>query len=884
MAATPGSTSSDDGSGGNPTSRMSRRDPWSSREIAHLGLMAALWGVIEITVGGFIKGWQVPFVGGVVLAAFGVVVLLVARVSVPRPGSTLAVGLVAAGIKAISAYGAAQFAALGIVIEALIVELALSLVRPGSQVSRYLAGALAVLWPLAHPFVLWGAIAHRNPLEFTVGRILGDGPLPAGQIVTVIVFLAIVHVSLGVSAVTFVDRILLAPLARARGILPPRTDTPDAESGSGRTARRGGGTRASVVAVLALLLAFSVSPLSHAQESSRNGGDGGSNGGTQGDSRRLSTYSFPEITVFGTRLLGPYAVVEVDESDMQRAGIENLAQALSMVPGMIVRTNARGEEKVGTRGLAEREMVVLVDGVPLSDPYTGAVNTNMILAGAMGTVSVTRGPAATVYGANALGGVVEVNTSGQDRSGLGYRLSAGSDGSYSGYLRGGGQLGNAHLSGGISTNGTSDFSLPAAFEPTTLEDGGLRDFSASEDMMVWGRAAGRITETVGASVSVQVSDGRRDAPVATDSERPRYWGFPNWRESRTVASVNWRPDGFAYLEAKLFYSTNDNQLASYNDPAREQRRWLSTVSNRAVGGYAFAEYKRVVGHRLSAGLNVRGDIARQQGDVGAEWERYDATTGSIFAQDIISLGADDRLSVAVNADAVSGSGRSLTSVNPQVAWSHSFEGGISTRLLAGVKTRFPTLKEWYSPQIGNPDLRPERATSFEAEFVKGTRDGSRLSVLLFDQRVKDMIATAGWGEPADNIGAVHAWGAELGVLHRLSPHLRIDLSLAMTSARDLDADTDVPLVPKTLATGVVTYETGATQHSVRITRVGPRANDEISSLPPYTLVGLRTTVETRWGSLFAGVENLFDVLYEDESGFPQPGRGFEVGIMRDLFH
>ncbi len=851
--------------------------------------MAALWGVIEITVGGLIKGWHVPF-GGAVLGAFGVVVLLTARASIPRRGSSLAVGLVAAGIKAVSGFGGASFAALGIVVEALLIEFALSLFRPGTQTSRYTAGIIAVLWSLAQPFVLWGFIADRDVFGFTVGAIAGHTPVSPTQAITVIVFLIIVHIALGVSAVMFVDRILLAPLARARGILPPRDDGPTAGPDAPRRShdstkgRGSGGTRAAIAFLVAVSLLASWTTAAVADESSRNGGDGGSSGGSQNSSRNPSMYYFPELTVFGTRLIGPYSVFEVGEAEILESGADNLAQVLAMVPGMIVRTNSRGEEKIGTRGLTERGMVVLIDGVPLSDPYTGAVNTSLILAGAMGTVSVTRGPAATIYGANALGGVVEVSTTGQDKSGLAYRLAAGSDGGYSGHLRGAGQVANVHLSGGVSTNGSSSFSLPGSFEPTSLEDGGLRDFSSSEDMMVWGRAAGRMTETVGGSISVQVSDGRRDAPVDTNADRPRYWGFPSWRETRTIAAMNWRPDGSLFLEGKLFYSTNDNQLASYADHDRTQRRWLSTVSNRAIGGYAYTEYKGIERHRLSAGLNVRGDIARQQGDIGEEWERYDATTGSFFAQDVYGIGSNDRLTFAMNADVVSGSERSLSSVNPQISWSHNFAGGIGTRVLAGAKTRFPTLKEWYSPSIGNPDLEPERATSIEAEFVKSTRNGSRLSVLLFDQRVKDMIATAGYGDPADNIGEVRAWGAELGVLHRLNSELDLQLSLAMTSARDLDSNTDVPLVPKTLATGAITYEHGPARYTAQITRVGPRASDETSSLPAYVLVGLRTTVETRWGSVFAGLENAFDVLYEDESGFPQAGRSFEIGIMRDLFH
>jgi len=51
-----------------------------------------------------------------------------------------------------------------------------------------------------------------------------------------------------------------------------------------------------------------------------------------------------------------------------------------------------------------------------------------------------------------------------------------------------------------------------------------------------------------------------------------------------------------------------------------------------------------------------------------------------------------------------------------------------------------------------------------------------------------------------------------------------------------------------------------------------------------TQMDLRGTYATAWGDFFVGVENALDVLYEDEEGFPQAGRRFEFGVMRELYH
>jgi outer membrane receptor protein involved in Fe transport len=122
------------------------------------------------------------------------------------------------------------------------------------------------------------------------------------------------------------------------------------------------------------------------------------------------------------------------------------------------------------------------------------------------------------------------------------------------------------------------------------------------------------------------------------------------------------------------------------------------------------------------------------------------------------------------------------------------------------------------------------------------------------------------------------------VEHAVTSDLNLELSLAMTSARDAQTEENVPLVPRTTCTLVASYSRGAARYVTKLARVGSRSGLKGESLPPYVLLDLRGFLETRWGSVFAGIENVLDVLYEDEQGFPQPGRAFEVGIMRELYH
>ena len=130
---------------------------------------------------------------------------------------------------------------------------------------------------------------------------------------------------------------------------------------------------------------------------------------------------------------------------------------------------------------------------------------------------------------------------------------------------------------------------------------------------------------------------------------------------------------------------------------------------------------------------------------------------------------------------------------------------------------------------------------------------------------------------------MRSWGAELGVRQRVTDALDVDVALAMTSARDTENDCYVPLVPRTTCAVSASYTRGPARCVTKVARVGSRSGLAGESLPAYYLMDARGFYDAGWGTLFVGAENVFDVLYEDEEGFPQPGRGFEVGVLREFF-
>lgn len=171
----------------------------STRELSVLAVFGALWGLVEISLGSALKTLNIPL-SGTVLAAIGLMVALTARAFVPRRGSTLFVGAIAMLLKLFSLGGAVLGPMVGILVEALVAEIVLTLGGQLRRPSLILAGALGVTWVLVQPFVtgplLFGRTIFIVWLDFLdrSSRMLGLQPAAAVWIVLV---LLIIHLTIG---------------------------------------------------------------------------------------------------------------------------------------------------------------------------------------------------------------------------------------------------------------------------------------------------------------------------------------------------------------------------------------------------------------------------------------------------------------------------------------------------------------------------------------------------------------------------------------------------------------------------------------------------------------------------------------------------------------
>jgi hypothetical protein len=172
-----------------------------SRDSVFIAIFGALWGLVEITLGVFLKGMRFPM-GGAILTAISSVIFLTGRYFIRRRGSILMMGAIAAILKVFSLGTVIAGPFMAILIESFIAEIAISLLGI-HRFSYIFTVCLLTLYTIIHPLIAQGIIFGENIYKIyleifqKVAQLLHIDFQFIGWI---ILFYAIIHLILGTAA------------------------------------------------------------------------------------------------------------------------------------------------------------------------------------------------------------------------------------------------------------------------------------------------------------------------------------------------------------------------------------------------------------------------------------------------------------------------------------------------------------------------------------------------------------------------------------------------------------------------------------------------------------------------------------------------------------
>ncbi len=569
----------------------------------------------------------------------------------------------------------------------------------------------------------------------------------------------------------------------------------------------------------------------------------------------------------------------IGRDDLQHNQITFVKDILQDVPGVIVSTDRPGNyTSVSIRGSNNDEVLWLVDGIKLGDPSSTSTQfqADHLTSRDIARIEVLRGNQSSLYGSDAIGGVVNVIT--QRATEEGFRVNAEAESGSYGALNGGASV--------LGKTGPLDFRVtatgyrhdgPSLTDPKTANPVG----SGTEDDEYWrygfsGRAGLQATE----GLSFQTLGFWLDSFSDLDNTR-----------SDTTNTVRKREYAYA---AQGSYTTADGNLKVDLTASRYvARRLYFGTSNRAEGDL----YK---GTRDNLGLAIAyGGTGPISLAVGGNLEREKTNqitfySGNFDAHVSTKAGYGEIAIRPVEGMTITGAARiddnsrfgTFDTYRGTIAY---LIGNLKLRASYGTGAKAPGLYQLFDPTYGNPALKVETSKGGDVGFDFAVSNTVTAQVSYFFSRKNNEINFDGSKPPFggySQFGRTRAQGIEAGLLVTPAPWLSISQSLTYVD-HEVDNSTtgDRPFVdsgrPKLSATTSVTI-IPAERASLTV-RMRNRDGDSSSSYSPatqaYTVVDLLGSYGiTDKIEIYGRVVNLFDRWYQVSYGTQALGLSAYGGV------
>ncbi len=618
-----------------------------------------------------------------------------------------------------------------------------------------------------------------------------------------------------------------------------------------------------------------------------------------------------------------YDTQVIDRQQLVTTGSGRIEDALASVAGFqqfrrsdsrSANPSAQGATLRSLGGNATSRALVLLDGVPMADPFFGFIPFSAIAPERLGSARVTRGGGSGPFGAGALAGTIELTSA-----------DAATLGAFGGHLYAndrGGTESAAHVAGDLGSgfgviSGRWDrdkgfFTTPEADRVDASARAGFDSYSFQS------RGVAPLTDSIELQARGLIYD---------DSRTLRFEGADSSSTGqdvslRLVGRGDWQFDALAYIQARNF--TNRVISSTRFVPVLDQRNTPST----GLGGKF--EIRPPMGENNV--LRLGTDYRRSEGELyeiaisafsGNVTERRNAggtnTDLGFFIENDLILGSFtltagarlDRYTIrdgfytATDADGIVLRDEAYAD---RAGWEEAFRGGavfevgggLSLRAAAYTGLRLPTLNELYRPFVvfpvttnANAALENETLEGFEAGIDFRPSDSIDLSLTAFDNRVKGAIANVTLDpvtRQRQNIDAIHAQGIEASAGLSFGA-LRFEGSLAYT---DAEAKQDGAAFDGNRPSQTPAWVGGATLSyriadnglaAVTVRHVGKQFEDDLESdvLPAVTTIDAyaQIPISDRFALVFRG-ENLTneDIVTRNQGGSIDYGtpRTFWAGV------
>ncbi|MCE7863605.1 MAG: TonB-dependent receptor [Bacteroidetes bacterium CHB5] len=442
----------------------------------------------------------------------------------------------------------------------------------------------------------------------------------------------------------------------------------------------------------------------------------------------LRTTQLPEVVITASKFAKSKretgkVITVISADQLNFAAGKDLAQVLNEQVGLVINganSNAGKDKSVYLRGAKSEYTLILVDGIPLTDPSSvsgGAYDLRLLSLDQVERIEIMKGSQSTLYGSDAVAGVINIITKSESEKPIGANARIGY-GTYNTFQA------TAGLAGYVKDInyriGYSRFSTDGLSEAKETGAGSFDNDGSSQD----GLTANFNIETV-KNLSIRPFirytrfTGQYDAGAFTDDTQNRYKGtlfntggliFYKFNKGTlqtqyTFDETNRLFDG---TYGKSEYTGKFNHLEIFGD-------YQINKPLRVLAGASKQDYKML--DKTSAEIDPRITIYSLYAALTGSWNNFSVETGARF-----------------NHHSRFG-GHTTYSVNPAYVYrKHKLFINLSTGFKA------PSLYQLYGQYGANPHLKPERSQSMEAG-ISGLLYSNKIEwqVVYFNRSIQDVV-------------------------------------------------------------------------------------------------------------------------------------------------
>jgi vitamin B12 transporter len=558
-------------------------------------------------------------------------------------------------------------------------------------------------------------------------------------------------------------------------------------------------------------------------------------------------------------------VIVITRNDIERSLASDVSELLQGQAGLeISRNGGPGQTTtLFTRGTDSNHTVVLVDGVRINPGTIGGAALQNIAPESIERIEIVKGPRSSLYGTDAIGGVVQLFTRGAAREGFSAGATHGSDATQQLFADAAVNAGDKwHF--GVGGGYAESDGLPVFVDSTS--DRGYRnvtgratvEFAASETLSFRGRAwraEGRTEYAEQDFFTGEFVDRSNDFETSVYSMEMDYQGTQGFGLRVSASQAN---DDIDQLQANF---------AGF-DFAHTRRNSFD----------AQVDLPELASHVLTFGVQ-HSDEDTEANSFGTAFDENTAVTHA-FVQDQFEIGrVSSRLALG---------GVDHETFGSELTWNAEVGMGLGTgtriTLSGGKAFRAPDATDRFGFG-GNPDLQPEVSRQVELSVRQKLGDHQQLTLSAFDNRIRDLINYVvldpiTFDGENQNIDRARIKGVELGWAFK-GEAWRARAELTLQDPRDEGLDTRLLRRAREYLTVAVNRDVGALDLGVDVVASGNRKDFGFPTVTLDSYALFNATVRYRVTSqltLQGRFENLFDEGYAFAAGYRTEGRSYTVGV------